>query len=204
MSTQHIQFILFDLGGVLVELSGIQSMISLMAQPVSEDELWRRWLASPAVRAYETGQTTTADFGAGVCDEFALTVSPAQFLDEFALWPKQLYPGVNALLRALSARYLLAILSNTNAMHWERVRGEMGLGDFFAHTFVSHEIGLIKPDREVFEHVVGAMQCAPEQVVFFDDNPTNVAQARAVGLAAHRTLGITGVQQKIAELGLMG
>ncbi|MBK7792074.1 MAG: hypothetical protein IPJ62_05830 [Betaproteobacteria bacterium] len=52
--------------------------------------------------------------------EFALPVTPADFLAAFAHWPRSLYPGVPELLAALAPRYRLASVSNTNALHWDR------------------------------------------------------------------------------------
>jgi HAD superfamily hydrolase (TIGR01509 family) len=181
--------ILFDLGGVLIELTGVAQMRE-WAQIASDEELWRRWLTSPGVRSFETGLTTRDEFAAALCEEFALPIGGDDFLAAFALWPKQVFPGAHELLGTLAARHRLAVLSNNNAIHWERISREMGLGDYFSASFLSHEIGLIKPDRAAFEHVVAALDCAPGKILFLDDNRLNVEQAQAVGMVAHRVVGV--------------
>ncbi|MBK7792075.1 MAG: hypothetical protein IPJ62_05835 [Betaproteobacteria bacterium] len=50
--------ILFDLGGVLIELAGVERMLSWCPGVATTDELWRLWLHSPAVRRCETGAST--------------------------------------------------------------------------------------------------------------------------------------------------
>jgi hypothetical protein len=55
MNERRIDAILFDLGGVLVELSGIGQMLSWSRGIRDTTELWQRWLHSPAVRRFETG-----------------------------------------------------------------------------------------------------------------------------------------------------
>src|SRR5580704_9548250 len=82
-----IDIVLFDLGGVLVDFGGVGAMREL-AGIDSDDELWRRWLSSPSVRAFERGQCSAADFAAGVVDEWGIAVSPEKFLAEFSDWPR--------------------------------------------------------------------------------------------------------------------
>ena len=194
--------LLFDLGGVLIELTGVAQMRE-WAQIASDEELWRRWLASPSVRQFETGLATADEFATALCREFALPIADADFLAAFALWPSRAFPGAHNLLAALAARHRLAVLSNNNSVHWERISRDMGLGGYFSATFLSHEIGLIKPDRAAFEHVVAALGCAPERILFLDDNLVNVEQARAVGMVAHRVTGVAEAADLLRTLKLL-
>ena len=50
-----IRVLLFDVGGVLVQLSGVEVMLEWLDHRISVDELWRRWLQSVPVRKFETG-----------------------------------------------------------------------------------------------------------------------------------------------------
>ena len=58
--------------------------------------------------------------------------------------------------------------------------------ELFAHCFLSHELGLIKPDREIYDHVVAELSCRPEEILFLDDNQLNIEGA----LDAHRVGGV--------------
>ena len=62
MKNTDIDVILFDLGGVLIELAGVEKMLEWSKDLASTDELWRRWLHSAAVRAFETGKIGTDAF----------------------------------------------------------------------------------------------------------------------------------------------
>ena len=202
MSESPFDIILFDLGGVLIELSGVAQMCA-WSGIASDEELWRRWLTSPSVRRFETGQMTADEFGHALCAEFALPVAAADFLAAFALWPTQVFPGAHELLTALAARHRLAALSNNNSVHWERISRDMGLGGYFSASFLSHEIGLIKPDAAVFTHVVEALGHAPERILFLDDNRLIVEQARAVGMVAHRVVGVAEADALLRSLGVL-
>lgn len=52
MSTQEkrpFDAIVFDLGGVLIELAGVSRMLELLGHRLTPDELWVKWLTSPSV-----------------------------------------------------------------------------------------------------------------------------------------------------------
>lgn len=202
MPQPHIDVILFDLGGVLIELGGVDKMVEWSEGVASADELWRRWLQSAVVRRFETGAIDADAFARGIIREFGMTVTPAEFLYAFNGWPRALFPGARELLAELAPHYRLASVSNSNAMHWERFTRDWLLDDAFHHNFPSHQVGKLKPDHDYFQHVLDALAVPPERVLFIDDNTINVDAAAALGLHAHRAIGIDGARRVFAELGL--
>jgi putative hydrolase of the HAD superfamily len=104
----EIRAIIFDLGGVVVELTGVPRMLEWTGNNMTADELWARWLRSPAVRAFETGKSSANEFAANMVNEFCLPVSPDEFLSEFMRWPKALYPRVESLLIELKQNFITA------------------------------------------------------------------------------------------------
>jgi putative hydrolase of the HAD superfamily len=195
--------LLFDLGGVLIELAGVDRMLELTAHALSVDELWVRWLASEGVRQFESGRSNPEDFAAAILAEFGLPIGAAQFLEEFTAWPKGVFPGSYELLQTLSASYRLACLSNTNALHWSRICDEMGLLRYFDAGFASHLIGLMKPDAEIFQHVIEQLGCPPERILFLDDNRLNIESARSAGMTAHRVAGLAEVTALLRTVGVL-
>jgi putative hydrolase of the HAD superfamily len=200
---ERIRCVLFDIGGVLVELTGVQTMLEWMTHRTDHEGLWHAWLHSPAVRAYERGRIGTEEFAVQVVAEFDLSVDAAQFLRGFESWPRGPYPGAHALLEAVRPDLVRACLSNSNVAHWTRVMDEMEFGRHFHHRFASHLIDRIKPDRESFEHACEEMGLAPETVLFIDDNRVNVDGARAAGLEAHRCAGPAETHALLSTLGLL-
>jgi len=198
-----IRVLLFDVGGVLVQLSGVETMLEWLGRRVTADELWRMWLESVPVRKFETGRIDASEFAAGVTSEFALPVEPRQFLEAFIRWPTGLYPGTLEMLARIPRNYRRAILSNSNVLHWPRVLGEMRLGAAFDNHFVSHLTGRIKPDSDAFEHVVDSLGCMPAQVLFLDDNSLNVEAAQRFGMHAIRVRGATETHGVLTDLGII-
>jgi glucose-1-phosphatase len=198
-----IQVILFDLGGVLVELSGVPALLSWMGNRVSPEELWVMWLSSPVVRSFETGRSSPGDFADQLIKELDLPLEREEFLAEFARWPKALFPGALELVRGISKDYTRALLSNSNALHWPLFMDEWGLSSVFDHTFASHLIGKIKPDEEVFKHVVDELGCEASAVLFLDDNMLNVEAARGIGMRAAHVKGVLDAHTVLSEAGLL-
>jgi HAD superfamily hydrolase (TIGR01509 family) len=185
-----VSVVLFDVGGVLVQLSGVATVMSWVADRWTPADVWRRWLHSPAVRAFETGQTDATTFAADLVQELELGVAPALFLESFAGWPTGLYPGAHELVARIPRHITRALLSNSNSLHWPRVETEFGLGALFEHRFVSHLTGRIKPDRDAFEHVVSSLGCEAGSVFFLDDNLLNVEAALAAGMQGALVRGV--------------
>ena len=61
------------------------------------------------------------------------------------------------------------------------VYGVDGLESLVEHAYFSHEIGLKKPNRDIFDHVVANSHIKPEESIFIDDNEANIKAAKALG-----------------------
>ncbi len=197
-----IEVVLFDLGGVLVELGGMGEM-AIFADEQDEDEIWRRWLTCPWVRRFERGECDTETFARGMVESWAMPVGPDAFLEAFAAWPKGMLPGARDLVRATSERSRVACLSNTNSIHTDRQWAEFGIYELFDRLFLSHEMGLVKPDRDAFDHVVGELGCPRERILFLDDNQINVDGAREAGLASERAVGVDQARTILETRGIL-
>jgi putative hydrolase of the HAD superfamily len=200
---KDIRVLLFDVGGVLVQLSGVEVMLEWLGKTVTEEELLRQWLLSASVRQFESGKMDAAEFAAGVIAEFGLSVDPQRFLDSFIAWPTGLYPGTLEMLALIPRSYQRALLSNSNALHWPRVLDDMKLGAAFDRHFVSHLTGRIKPDSDAFGHVVETLACLPDQVLFLDDNLLNVEAAQRFGMHAIRVRGAAETRGVLMDLGII-
>jgi glucose-1-phosphatase len=190
--------ILFDLGGVLVESTG-RSVLGALLPQLGEGEVMERWLRSPAVDRFERGRTEPRAFAREFVAEWSLALSEEAFIESFASWVTGFFDGAEALVRELRRRHRVACLSNTNALHWARLPQ---LPALFDACFASHHTGFMKPDREAYEHALRALGAAPREVLFFDDQPRNVAAARSVGIHAHQVGGFADIAPILRDAGL--
>jgi len=191
--------ILFDLGGVLIENTGEQGLAELLPYELSRQELWVRWLASSAVRAFERGWISPEIFAAQFIQEWRLELKPSAFLEAFALWPKGMFDGAKTLVRNLRAQHCVACLSNTNPVHWARFPE---LSELFDANFVSHLTGFVKPDAEAYKHVLRELDVQADAVYFLDDLVQNIEAARAVGINAVHVKAFAEVEPALRAKGL--
>ena len=195
--------VLLDMGGVLVELCGERPFLEMMGEGVAAEEMWRRWLHSPSVRAHETGRMDTPTFAQEAVREFGLSAGPEEFLEHFRNWLAGPFAGAHELLDELAARHRTAILTHISAVHWP-IAESYGLFDRVERVFASSRMGAIKPDRDYFELALAELGATPAEAVFFDDNVVNVEGARACGLEAHVVRGVDETRSRLRDLGLLG
>ena len=176
------KLLLFDLGGVLVELGDEL----FPAQWFSQEQCFdlKQWLSCSAALEFETGRISASEFIQKIKVDLRISATEAQILTAFTEWPKRLFPSTQALLERVSADYRVAVLSNTNEIHEPVLLRRFGLEKMVEDIFFSHRIGLSKPDEEAFLYVLNALGYAANEVVFFDDSFANVTAARAIGMTA--------------------
>jgi len=178
-------------------------MLGWMGDGVSAEQMWRMWLTSSCVRAFETGRMAPQEFADAVIAEFRLPVSGDTFLAEMARWSVTLFPGAIELVEQIPAQYVRATLCNTNVIHWRYLMQNEGLARAFPHHFASHLLGKIKPDVEAFQHVTNALRCEPNEVLFLDDNEINVVAAESIGMQAVRVRGIAEAKRALVASGVL-
>jgi HAD superfamily hydrolase (TIGR01509 family) len=73
---------------------------------------------------------------------------------------------------------------------------------FGTRAVFSAELGRRKPDPEAFRRLATRLACAPEEILYFDDDAAYVAGAREAGLSAHHVGGAAGVRAGLAAHGI--
>jgi putative hydrolase of the HAD superfamily len=199
----RIEFVLFDLGGVLIRPGGVASMRALAGMD-SDEALWARWLRCRWVRRFEAGLCTPEEFADGVVSDWDLSLDPAAFLAEFGGWPEPPFEGALELVDAVQASVPAGFLSNMNSYQWDTNYEGIPLTQAFAYRFLSFELGLVKPDAAVFEAVADRLPAPRQRVLFLDDNLVNVEAAQAAGFAARHVRGIGAARGALVSAGVLG
>src|SRR5437762_9320639 len=122
-----IELLLFDLGGVLVDFSGPREMGQFLSAPSTPDEILKRWIECPHTDAFERGAISSKEWVERFVNAWDVTLPPDEFLKAFRMMTRRILPGARELLDQLRPRYRLAVLSNSNELHWERNTNELKL-----------------------------------------------------------------------------
>ena len=110
-------------------------------------------------------------------------------------------PEVYQLLAALPDELVVGLLSNNYPVISSYLRAEGSFDRFDAAVF-SNEEGVKKPDPRAFELALERMGLAPEEVLFVDDNPDNIAAAERLGFKTHLFTEPQGLVEALAAEGV--
>ena len=181
-----------------MDFAGFDELTRLVHWAEDRSHIRDRWIQSEAVQRFERGEITPQQFADGVIEELKIDLTPPEFLARFVEWAREPSPAAIALLESLKHDYRIAALSNANELHTPLHRQRFGrVIDSF---YFSDEIGHVKPDRAIFEHVIEDLGAPPERIAFFDDTPVNVEAAREIGITAFETDGFTSLEARLGDL----
>jgi len=103
---------------------------------------------------------------------------------EAGVW--ELYPEVSGVLAKLQPRFQLVVVSNFDG-RLRFILEHLGISKFFAHVFVSSELGADKPDPEIYRRALRLMNLKPSEVLHVGDDPErDWDAATAAGLSIFR------------------
>jgi glucose-1-phosphatase len=199
----QIKVILFDLGNVLVDLGDKASLNDMLGMAGEEADIWQHWLASPVVKAFDSGQISFDSFAENRVNTIPSLGTLSEFKERFTQWPIGLYEGAVQLVSSVKPQFHRAILSNTNAAHWPRLMDEMQLSGLFHSYFASHHLGEVKPEKAIYQKVLDQLHVEASNVLFIDDNQVNIDQALAMGIHAFRVKGIEQASKVLRDHGLL-
>jgi putative hydrolase of the HAD superfamily len=93
----------------------------------------------------------------------------------------------------------LALLSNAGPDYGSFFRNGP-ISGFFSACYVSGELGLLKPDPEIYRHVLADLDITPDEAIFVDDRPDNVAGAESIGITGHVFADADGLRKFLASV----
>jgi 2-haloacid dehalogenase len=109
-----------------------------------------------------------------------------------------------AILRELKARGTpLYALSNWSAEMFPHAEAKYDWLDLFDGVVVSGRVKMIKPDRDIFDHLLETYGLEADDILFIDDHEPNVAAARSYGIHAHLFKDAAGLRAELESLGLL-
>lgn len=187
---QHINAIIFDLGGVILNID-YQLPVKAFKKLGIEDfsAHFNQAAQSRLLDEYETGQISSEEF----LDELRRLVKP-EYGD------REIIQAWNSILLDLPENRLFTLekaaenhriflLSNTNDLHIQAFNEYLleehnlpSLEPFFESLYLSYEVGLRKPDPRIFEYVLQDAGLDPQSTLFIDDSVQHIKSASELGI----------------------
>ena len=178
---------IFDMGNVIIDIDfkrvlGVWSHLS--GTPLAT--LTERFKMGEVFQQHERGEISDEQFAADLCNEMGIALSFEQFSAGWHAVFVGLRPEVITLFQKLREEgHRVVVLSNTNRLHldfWPQHYPEIE-----ANTdamYLSQNLGMRKPEPEIFQHVLEKEGFTADQAVFFDDVAENIEAARNAGIEA--------------------
>ncbi len=184
-----IKNIIFDFGGVILNIDHKKTEDAFIKLGVKDfDKKYSQASQSQLFDHLEIGMITEDEFLKAIkniiphaSDEDILNAWNAILLD----LPEK---RIN-LLEEVRKNYWTYLISNTNEIHYHRysqqLRDQYYYDDFselFDKVYFSFQIAMRKPNKEIFEYVLGENELNPEETLFIDDTEIHLATAASMGM----------------------
>ncbi|HTO67306.1 MAG TPA: HAD-IA family hydrolase [Bradyrhizobium sp.] len=204
LSKGSADVLLFDLGRVVLDIDFSRAIVIWASRAgCAPTDILSRFVRDEAYRRHETGQISDADYFATLRASLGIAISDDHFLEGWnAIFTGEM-PGIADHLARAANHLPLYAFSNTNGAHVAHFTVAYApLLGHFRQLYLSSTIGVRKPDKAAYDHVVGAIGVPASRILFFDDSAENVEGARACGLQAVHVSSSEDVATALAALGI--
>lgn len=199
-----VEWVLFDLGGVLVEVDQPKIFAALGAEaqmPPAEVEA-RLKAAVHLWNPFIEREFTPAELARLVNGLLGSSLSDAVVVDAFNAELGDTISSTAEVLPGLRKRAQVGCLSNTNSIHWDKLLRDYEWMGHFDRRFASQILGCAKPKAEIYEKVQALLGARGRSILFFDDRQENVEAAARLGWNARLYAGHEGLLNDLAESGV--
>lgn len=188
ISLDNIEAIIFDLGGVIIDVEMETPYQKLLQISPRKDDNLLPELRQVAYQ-YEIGKIDDWTFLSQMKDIAQVDLSLIELENLWNQMLKYVPDYMGDLLAKIKQKKRTFILSNTNPIHIREVRKRFAQSvkkytfeSLFERIYYSHEIGLHKPDQAIYDYVVKTAKLNPSFTLFIDDNYHNVVGGSKYGL----------------------
>lgn len=196
---------LFDLGGVILDWSPAR-LYSKMFSDAAERE---RFLTTVCTMDWHLRHDSGVSFAENAAP---LIAKYPQYETQIRAWSGRwmemfdgCIDGVERLVEGLAGRERpLYALSNMPSEAWPMTRDAFPVLRRFRQTVVSGDVKMVKPDPKIFHYTLAKMGGPlPDEVLFIDDSPKNIATADALGFRTHLFRGAASLERALILEGLL-
>jgi epoxide hydrolase-like predicted phosphatase len=182
--------IIFDLGGVLLNIDYSLVTKAFLALGLTDfDKLYSKAHQTKLFDLYEKGQISSEAFRNHVKTCFSTAIDDAAIDKAWNAMLLDLPTERLHLLQQLKTKHRIFLLSNTNDIHIRYVNSYLketfGINDlsgYFEKVYLSYEVGMRKPDAEIFELVLSDNNLDPNNTLFIDDSIQHIEGAKKLGI----------------------
>jgi len=201
----EIDTLVWDIGQVLIRWD--------------REHLYRKLIADDAERERFLADVVSLEFNVGIDLGRPLAEATRELAARHPEWTEEILafdsrsvemypgpvPGTAEIVKEAAQRGDLTqiALSNFSLENMERIRHDHGVLDLLDALVLSGEVGMVKPDRAIFDHLCATHGVVPERAVFIDDSPPNIATADSLGFSTVLFADAVHLRRTLVELGVL-
>jgi HAD superfamily hydrolase (TIGR01509 family) len=110
--------------------------------------------------------------------------------------------AVIRIAKDLKPKYRIALLSNAPSAFIRKLLTAHDLERHFHQIIISSEVGMVKPNPEIFEHTLNKLGVSASEALFIDDNPGHVAAAERLSIQGIQFISATQLKSELAKAGV--
>ena len=200
----NVKTLIFDLGGVLIDWDP-RCLYRKLIPDESEMNFFLAEICSPEWNA----QLDKGESFQEAVDELEVVYPKysRQIQAYYSRWEEMvigpIQGTVNILERLREAGYPLAALSNWSAETYPKIAKRFALLNWFDPLVISGEIGLIKPDPEIYHYLLKKINREAKDCIFIDDSESNIRTAEKLGFISIHFSSSEGLGRSLEELGIL-
>jgi putative hydrolase of the HAD superfamily len=192
----NIKNIIFDFGAVLYDIDFLKMTCAFEKIGIPNfNQQYAQSQASELFCLLEKGQMDAQDFFCEIHKQSNKNITIQQVEDAWnAILLDYRKESIQWLLSNQS-KYRYFLLSNTNVIHYQYFSKQFSeqfsgnsLESLFEKAFYSFEIGMRKPDSEIFRFVISEAKLNPQETLFVDDTSIHIETALSLGFQCHHLL----------------
>jgi len=182
--------LIFDLGGVILNIDYDRTRRAFENLGVHHfREMYSQAGADPLFQSLEKGTIDEKVFYEGIRQRSGLDLADEQIRDAWNEILLDFRESSLSFLETLRPRYRVFLLSNTNHIHlpefqriFHRSPRQRAFDDYFEKAYYSCNLGMRKPDKEIYRYVLEENRLDPTHTVFIDDSGQNIETASSLGM----------------------
>jgi glucose-1-phosphatase len=208
MINQHnVKNVILDLGGVLLDINPQKTFSALKRILSPEESVSIQWDEIPEiVLAMETGRWKKHEFIDHLKKVCKPDVIEEEMVDAWCAMILEFPHDRVEMVKSLSEKYQVFLLSNTNILHIKyfekefKNRYHISLHQLFSKVYYSSEIGYRKPDIDSFLYVLNDAGIKAEETIMVDDREDNCIMAESIGMHSLKVPEKSGLEAVIDQL----
>ena len=203
---KKIENIIFDLGNVILNIDykkPIQKFIKLGLSDAAN--LYSKSSQIKTFDLLETGKISEQEFISEIQKLIPNATSEEIILSWNAILG-DLPESRILLLQKLKDNFSLYLLSNTNCIHIKEIKRQLGKKEYaifyniFSKVYYSHEVGMRKPNPNIFNLILNENNLDQKKTLFIDDSIQHIESAKNIGLQTHHLLKSESIESIFPDI----